>query len=282
MTLSDIVQQVGVRDDIQVGYDQPVDGAFAVTLNDTDNGHLVFEDGRIGTKWFMPGDKVYITGVPEDEEFSLVGLSVNAVTEAEDGSKTVEVVDVNMFYDLMGSFDMPSADVKVQSLFWYPEVTDSNLKVVDVQPDGDDFFNASTVKDYILANVDSEYATPDDSFVWSDFVQAKYTYADRSRIGDELTFDAMFDTDGMGDNPDGNLAFLYQNEMLLPLWDVDASSPYYVASGTSSTHNLQALFPPKRSQAVLSADSRLSAKTTPHLRPMAMPVRMAQIVMQKK
>ena len=229
MPLSEIVQQVGIRDDIQVGYDQPVDGAFAVTLNDTDNGHLVFEDGRTGTKWFMPGDKVYITGVPDSDSYSLVSLSANAVTQDENGNKVLENIGLDRFYDLMGSFVMPETDVTVRSLFWVPEVTDETLDILNVKPKQDVFGDASSAKDYIYEHIDTKYAKPDGSFIWSDFIQSKHTFADRSCIGDELTFDAMFDTDESGGNTDGDLAMLYQNEMMLPLWDVDPSSKYYVA-----------------------------------------------------
>ena len=205
-----------------------MDGAFAVTLNDTDNGHLVFEDGRTGTKWFMPGDKVYITGVPDEQEFSLVGLSANAVTQDKNGNKMLENIELDRFYDLMGSFVMPETDVTVRSLFWVPEVTDETLDILNVKPKQDIFGDVSSVKDYIYEHIDTKYAKPDGSFIWSDFIQSKHTFADRSCIGDELTFDAMFDTDESRGNTDGNLAMLYQNEMMLPLWDVDPSSKYYV------------------------------------------------------
>ena len=198
MPLSEIVQQVGIRDDIQVGYDQPVDGAFAVTLNDTDNGHLVFEDGRTGTKWFMPGDKVYITGVPDDETFSLVGLSANkqdvsfdeayAVDTAPDGRDVMVPddeygVEIDRFYGLSGVFEMPDYNVGVTSVFSRPFLTADSVSTIPVEASGERY-----VKEYVLDNLDNTYVNKDGSFAWVDTVNVVYTFADGTLFGGNHTF----------------------------------------------------------------------------------------------
>ena len=224
MPLSEIVQQVGVRDDIQVGYDQPVDGAFAVTLNDTDNGHLVFEDGRTGTKWFMPGDKVYITGVPEDDSYSLVSLSAvradsEVAVEVEDPDKYIEV---DSFYDLMGSFEMPAFDVSVSSLFHTPFVSDDNLKVSEIEQDKGVFGDVADTKAYIESNIDESYIVPDGSFIWSEFMNVKYTFADSDIADGAATIDGVFETAGVD-------AVTYQRQYVHPLFDMNPDSEYYVS-----------------------------------------------------
>ncbi|NBJ90456.1 prealbumin-like fold domain-containing protein [Acutalibacter sp. 1XD8-36] len=192
MPLSEIVQQVGIRDDIQVGYDQPVDGSFAVTLNDTDNGHLVFEDGRTGTKWFMPGDKVYITGVPENETFSLVGLSVSSVVD-ENNSESHRV-KTDIVDGFVGMFRMQEFSVNVDAHFGLSELDSSYLPVAEV----DESESVDSLKDYILDNIDSEYVTPDGSFVLSHIMYGKYSFADGSMVGQNATIDGIYGTDGMG------------------------------------------------------------------------------------
>ncbi len=49
----------------------------------------MFEDGRTGTKYFKPGDKVYVTGVPENDTYSLVSLSVNARHRGQNGENDI-------------------------------------------------------------------------------------------------------------------------------------------------------------------------------------------------
>lgn len=219
MPLSEIVQQVGIRDDIQVGYDQPVDGAFAVTLNDTDNGHLVFEDGRTGTKWFMPGDKVYITGVPDSDEFSLVGLSVSSVVD-ENNSESHRV-KTDIVDGFVGMFRMQEFSVNVDAHFGLSELDSSYLPVAEV----DESESVDSLKDYILDNIDSEYVTPDGSFVLSHIMYGKYSFADGSMVGQNATIDGIYGTDGMGDD---DFSIFYQQEGQHPLWDIDADSEYYV------------------------------------------------------
>ena len=219
MPLSEIVQQVGIRDDIQVGYDQPVDGAFAVTLNDTDNGHLVFEDGRTGTKWFMPGDKVYITGVPEDEEFSLVGLSVSS--DVDENNFKSQLVKTDIVDGFVGMFRMQEFSVNVDAYFGLSELDSSYLPVAEV----DESESVDSLKDYILDNIDSEYVTPDGSFVLSHIMYGKYSFVDGSMVGQNATIDGIYGTDGMGDD---DFSIFYQQEGQHPLWDIDADSEYYV------------------------------------------------------
>lgn len=217
--LSEIVQQVGIRDDIQVGYDQPVDGAFAVTLNDTDNGHLVFEDGRTGTKWFMPGDKVYITGVPEDDSYSLVGLSVSS--DVDENNFKSQLVKTDIVDGFVGMFRMQEFSVNVDAHFGLSELDSSYLPVAEV----DESESVDSLKDYILDNIDSEYVTPDGSFVLSHIMYGKYSFADGSMVGQNATIDGIYGTDGMGDD---DFSIFYQQEGQHPLWDIDADSEYYV------------------------------------------------------
>ena len=244
MPLSEIVQQVGIRDDIQVGYDQPVDGAFAVTLNDTDNGYLVFEDGRTGTKWFMPGDKVYITGVPDSDEFSLVGLSANkqdvsfdevyAIDTAPDGRDVMVPddeygVEIDRFYGLSGVFEMPDYNVDVMSVFSRPFLTADSVSTIPVEAGGERY-----VKEYVLDNLDNTYVNKDGSFDWVDTVNVVYTFADGTLFGGNHTFEDLY---GDGSVADASYPVVYQTDMEHPLWDVDSDSDYYV-SYISNYHSL--------------------------------------------
>lgn len=244
MPLSEIVDEVGIRDDIQVGYDEAVEGAFAVTLNDTDNGHLVFEDGRTGTKWFMPGDKVYITGVPEEPEFSLVGLSANKqdvsldeaydVDTAPDGRDVMVPddeygVEIDRFYGLSGVFEMPDYNVGVTSVFSRPFLTADSVSTIPVEAGGERY-----VKEYVLDNLDNTYVNKDGSFAWVDTVNVVYTFADGTLFGGNHTFEDLY---GDGSVADASYPVVYQTDMEHPLWDVDSDSDYYV-SYVSNYHSL--------------------------------------------
>lgn len=219
-SLSEIVDEVGIREDVQVGYDEPVEGAFSVTLDETEGGRLVFEDGRQGTKWFMPGDKVYITGVPEVEGYSMVAMTVSKspVSENDEGTS----VEVDSFYNLMGSFEMPAFDVNASALFWRPYVSDENLEVAETSDDTNVFGDVQTARDYIEANLDPSYVTSDGSFVFSEYMRMKYTFADTELAGGVRSMDEVYANESID-------AILYQRENEMPVFDLNPESDYYVS-----------------------------------------------------
>lgn len=227
-TLAEIVDEVGVRDDIQVGSEMKQEGMYSVTLGESENGRLVFEDNREGVKWFKPGEKVYITGVPENDGESMVSFSATMSDAGEDSDPLITNLDVDMYYNLMGSFVMPDHDVNVSAVFWKPYVSDENLDVAETDSVSS-LKNNELARDYIERNLDSDYVVSDGSFVWSEYLHVKHTFADSSK-GGLMSMGEFFDTVGVEN-------FLTQRDDILPLFDLNPSSEYYV--GWVSNYHVQ-------------------------------------------
>lgn len=215
-TLAEIVDEVGVRDDIQVGSEMKQEGMYSVTLGESERGRLVFEDNREGVKWFKPGEKVYITGVPENDGDVMAGFSV--VMQSDNVSYAESSVHSEIVDGFIGAFVMPDYDVDVSAFFGVSELDESVLPVADV----DSSIKTGSLQDYIYDRLNPDYVSGDGSFVLSHLMYAKYTFADGSMVYSDKTIDAIYADD------DSIESIMYQQEGQHPLWDVDKDSDYYV------------------------------------------------------
>lgn len=218
-TLAEIVDEVGVRDDIQVGSEMKQEGMYSVTLGESEHGRLVFEDNREGVKWFKPGEKVYITGVPENDGESMVSFSVAGHNDlGDDNTYVFPAVDSNVVDGLVGSFVMPDFDVDITAYFGVSELNEAHQDVATVT----ESLGVDSVRSYVYDNIDSNYVQPDESFVLSQIMYATYTFADGSLAGDNRTLDDIYSAD------DYEGTIFYQQSNQHPLWDLNPDSEYYV------------------------------------------------------